>query len=156
MCSIFRSLWICGFQVKVELMFRTLLPHTLKQNSYSDPDDPQPMPATVSIRRNAHGTSSGSEDSVSSSAVGSSSTGNETVGGVSGGGSGALVELTLGAPEVDSSTGDTVFSLSAEEEVGVWRSVEGGVTGDVLGGGMACCYRRFFMSGGSCKKSAPL
>lgn len=86
------------------------------------------MPATVSIKRNADGTSFESEVSSSSSAVGSSSTGNETVEGVSGGESGVLVELTLGAPEVDSSTGDTVFSLSAEEQVGLWRSVKGGVT----------------------------
>lgn len=35
-----------------------------------------------------------------------------------GGGEDVLVVLTLGSPEVDSGTGNTVFSLSAEEQVG--------------------------------------
>lgn len=41
---------------------------------------------------------------------------------------GALVVLTLGPPEVDSGTGNTVFSLSAEEKASVSRGwgVRGG------------------------------
>ena len=100
------------------------------------------MPATVSIFNSggffsAEGTGNDDADNATDSTVESG----DSVGGISGssrgdgGGGGlggvagrekALVVLTLGPPEVDSGTGNTVFSLSAEEQVGYEKGGRGG------------------------------
>lgn len=119
---------------------RRFLRHRSDENhSYSD-HDPQLMPSTVSIFDTggifpvgvgADGSSSSSSNSGSGSvgdnatdlATGSSSGGSDIEESSSAAivreerGGGALVVLMLGSPEVDSGTGNTVFSLSAEVEV---------------------------------------
>lgn len=92
------------------------------------------MPSTVSIFNTggAVPSSGGSTDGAGSvSSTNSNSDGGEVAAG--GGEVGALVVLVLGSPEVDSGTGDTVFSLSAEVEV---RTCFGSLGGGGGGGGV--------------------
>ena len=72
------------------------------------------MPATVSIFKRDGYFAEGEGSAFNSSEGSTTVNGEEDVGEAGGE---PLVELTLGAPEVDSGTGNTVFSLSAEEQV---------------------------------------
>ncbi|CAN0501579.1 unnamed protein product, partial [Ectocarpus sp. 12 AP-2014] len=87
-------------------------------SSFSDPNDPQLMPSTVSIFNTGGAVPSSAGGTDGAGGVGSSNSDSDGEEAATGGGEeGALVVLVLGSPEVDSGTGDTVFSLSAEVEV---------------------------------------
>lgn len=76
------------------------------------------MPSTVSIFNTGGAVPSSAGGTDGAGGVGSSNSDSDGEEAATGGGEeGALVVLVLGSPEVDSGTGDTVFSLSAEVEV---------------------------------------
>lgn len=98
----------------------------------SDPSNStDSMPATVTVVTRSNGVSAGAGDDGGSS-TGDTPTSDDSDGGDADGhgdgdegGDRSAVVLTLGSPEVDRGTGNTVFSLSAAREVKINLSPRG-------------------------------